>query len=71
MRRAAQSTVDALMYALRHGISALDNPNNLRRIGGLDDVQLRTCFKQLLHRTVAPSWSEPDVEVLANIWKNL
>ena len=69
MRRAAQSTVDALMYALRHGISALDKPDNLHRLRDLDDQQLRTCVVQLLKQTAA--WTQDEVGVLVATWKKL
>jgi hypothetical protein len=70
-RHAAQSTIDALMYALRSGITALEKPDNLRRLGELDDAQLRTCVGQLLKRTVAPSWTQDEVGVLIATRKRL
>jgi len=66
-----QSVVDALMYALRGGISAFDKPDNLRRLGKLDDAQLRDVAAQLLKRTVAPSWAVDEVGVLIALRKTL
>jgi hypothetical protein len=66
-----QSVVDALMYALRGGISAFDKPDNLRRLSKLDDTQLRDVAAQLLKRTVAPSWAVDEVGVLIALRKTL
>jgi hypothetical protein len=70
-RPAAQSTIDALMYVLRSGITALEKPDNLRRLGELDDAQLRACVGQLLKRSVAPSWTQDEVGVLIASRKRL
>ena len=47
---AAQSTVDALMYALRRGLGALEDGRNLLRLGELDDAQMRECVIALQKR---------------------
>jgi hypothetical protein len=67
--RVEQSVVDALMYALRSGISALDKPDNLHRLRDLDDEQLRTCVVQLLKQTAA--WTQDEVGVFVATRKKL
>src|SRR5262245_58100587 len=39
--RAADSTVEALMFSLRSGLAALANPDTLRRLSELSDAQAR------------------------------
>jgi len=45
--RAAESTVEALVYDLReHGLDALKRPGNARRLSDLSDEQLATVNKR-------------------------
>jgi hypothetical protein len=68
---AAQSTIDALLYSLRQGVSVLTRDDVLRRLSLLDDQQLMEVVVLLQKRRLFPAWSKHDVAVLANVWKNL
>jgi hypothetical protein len=67
---AAQSTIDALLYSLRQGVAALRRDDVLHRLGELDDRQITEVVVLLQKRKLFPAWSEHDVTVLANVWKN-
>jgi hypothetical protein len=64
--RAAQSTVEALMYSLRNGVSALARPDVLRRLAELSDAQVREIATRVLKfkAHIAPAWTSEDVRVL-------
>jgi hypothetical protein len=64
--RAAYSTVKALMFSLRSGIRALGDPNTMRRLSELSDVQLREVAVrvQKFKPHIAPAWTAQDVSVL-------
>jgi hypothetical protein len=64
--RAAEATVEALMFSLRNGIAALSRPDTLRRLSELSDVQLRHVAVRLqkFKPEIAKPWSPEDVEVL-------
>jgi hypothetical protein len=68
---AAQSTVDALLYSLRHGVDALTRGDVQRRLGELDDKQMMEVAVLLQKRKLFPAWTEHEVAVLANVWKKL
>jgi hypothetical protein len=68
---AAKSTLDALMYALRRGISALNDGSNMRRLAELDGMQMRDVVIQLQNRTVAKSWTEDEVAALVAVRNGL
>lgn len=63
--RAAASTVEALMLILRAGTGALSRPNVLRRLGELDDQQLRDVMVRL--QKIVLAWTPEQVKVLAAI----
>jgi hypothetical protein len=67
--RAAGSTVEALMYSLRAGVSALGKPETLGRLSELDDAQLREVVVRLqqFQPQIAPAWSADDIAVLITI----
>lgn len=67
---AANSTVDALMAALRGGAKALARDDVQRRVAALDERQMHDCCKELQHRNsnVAKSWTEDEVEKLVATW---
>jgi uncharacterized protein YjiS (DUF1127 family) len=64
--RAAEATVEALMFSLRNGIAALSKLDTLRRLSELSDAQLRDVAVRLqkFKVEIAKPWSSADVEVL-------
>jgi hypothetical protein len=64
--RAAEATVEALMFSLRAGIIALSKPDTLLRLSELSDVQLRHVAVRLqkFKPEIAKRWPPEDVEVL-------
>jgi hypothetical protein len=71
-RRTANTTIEALMYALRRGGTALADPNNARRLSELSEAQLHGLCARLqnLKPTIARPWSAEEVEALVAIWWN-
>ena len=67
---AASSTVDALMYSLRRGASALALNHVQRRLAELNDEQMRSACAQLLNRdpNVARSWTPGEIEYFVLAW---
>jgi hypothetical protein len=65
-KRAAEMTVEALMYSLRKGVGTLGEPNTLGRLSELDDAQLRlvTVRLQKFKFEIAAPWTAEDVEIL-------
>jgi hypothetical protein len=70
--RAAESTVEALMFSLRRGPDALADQNTLRRLSELSE-QLLTVMTRLqkFKPHIAPAWTPEQVEALAIIRKKL
>jgi len=73
---AAQSMVDALMYSLRRGLSALSQSDplhrdTLRRLSELNKDQLRECCERLQTRKpeIGPAWSKDELTKLLQVWK--
>jgi hypothetical protein len=67
--RAAQSTVEALMFSLRSGgINALDEPNTQRRISELSEEQLHEVGARLQALKIARAWTAEDIEQLVETW---
>jgi hypothetical protein len=64
--RAAEATVEALMFSLRNGIAARGKPDTLRRLSELSDLQLRDVAVRLqkFKAEIAKPWPPEDVEVL-------
>jgi hypothetical protein len=64
--RAANFTVEAMMYSLRNGVDALGRPDTLRRVSQLSDAQTREVAVrvQKFGPHIAPAWTPEDVEVL-------
>src|SRR5262249_23748811 len=69
--RAAESTVEALMFSLRRGINELTQPSTLRRLSTLDEYQLEdVCLcVQAFQQRIAPAWSAADVDLLISAWR--
>jgi hypothetical protein len=71
LRRAAASTVEALMFGLRDGIEAFPaNPDTLRQLSELSEEQLRAVCERLQNFKfhIAPAWSAEEVRALVDIW---
>jgi hypothetical protein len=69
--RAAQSTVEALMYSLRErGTKALEEPDTKRRITQLSEQQLHEVGGRLqrLKPEIAKPWSPDEVRLLLAAW---
>jgi hypothetical protein len=64
--RAADSTVEALMYSLRCGITALGHSETVRRLSKLSDAQMREVAVrvQKFKPHIAPAWSAEEVQIL-------
>ena len=71
--RAAGSTVDALVFALRDGIDALKDRSNQRRLGELDDKQMGEVAArvQKFMPHIAPAWTSADVKALISLRSEL
>ena len=71
--RAAQTTVEALMFSLRDGVGALSRPDTLRRLSELDDLQLREVVVRLLQfkTEIAEPWTPEEVEILLAVRRKL
>jgi len=72
-RPTPQATIDALMYALRGGLAAFDDPSNLDR--------LRRCYPHAMRQVATrlqdwkgkrvawlPVWPDDDIETLVKLW---
>ena len=66
-RGTAQSTVDAVMFALRRGFACFDDPGNLDRLRRCDV----DAMEQIAARLIALGWQDDDVEKLAEVWSAL
>jgi hypothetical protein len=69
--RAAQTTVEALMYSLRErGTKALAEPDTKRRIGELSEEQLHEVGGRLqrLKPEIAKPWTPDEVRSLLAAW---
>jgi hypothetical protein len=71
--RAATSTVEALMYALRSGVETLGQRNTQSRISELSDEQVIDVMVRLqkFKREIAPAWTPKQVEILAAVRNKL
>jgi hypothetical protein len=72
--RAADASVGALMFGFRsRGVSALEEPDTLRRLSQLSDGQLREVAVRLqkLKPEIAPAWTPEWLEVLAIVRSKL
>jgi hypothetical protein len=65
-KRAADSTLEALMFSLRAGVGALSHPDALRRLSELNDTQFRDVAVRLqkFKPAIAPAWVPEEVRVL-------
>jgi hypothetical protein len=70
------STIEALAYALRRGLSCLDDPSNRDRLGRCDNAAMKEIVSRLRSwkaRNAAwlPAWSDVDIGKLAKAWRTL
>jgi hypothetical protein len=76
---AAATTVEALAYQLRGGVSALREPSALRRISDLNESQIHEIAQRLTKERWGkaepgrqpkrvPPWQPDEIEVLISIW---
>jgi hypothetical protein len=79
--RTPQSTVDALLYVLRRGLSCLSDPANQERLSRCDEAAIRTIAAELLTwpgqtrkgepRPWLPAWAPDDAGKLVDAWNAL
>jgi hypothetical protein len=72
-RPTPEVTVEALMLALRRGVSALTKPDTQRRLSDLDESQLEViCLRvQAFQPGIVERWSTDDVGLLISAWRKL
>jgi hypothetical protein len=71
-KRAAESTVEALMFSLQQrGFGALDEPDTRRRLSELDDEQVIEGGDRLLKPKTAKAWTADEVQVLMRLREKL
>ena len=70
---APATTVEALMFSLRRGVSELTQPDTLRRLSKLDGGQIEDVCRrvQAFQPRIAPAWSADDVDLLISAWRKL
>lgn len=70
MRKAAASTVEALIYSLRSGIDALARNDVQERLGRTDEKQLHEiCARvQSFKPHIAKPWTDDEAERLVTMW---
>jgi hypothetical protein len=71
--RAAESTVEALMFSLRSGVVVLGEASTQRRLAELSDKQMREVAVrvQKFKPEIAAAWKPEDVEILITVWSKL
>jgi hypothetical protein len=71
--RTAASTIDALLYALRRGIEALNEGHNMQRLGELSDEQMFEVCVLLQKRKppIGSAWTAEEIEALSAIRNEL
>jgi hypothetical protein len=70
---APQTTVEALMFAMRSGAKALSESSNQRSLKELTEVQLHeVCARlQKVKSNIARAWTSAEIEGLVTIWAEL
>jgi hypothetical protein len=71
--RAAASTVEALLYSLRAGGTALACPHARRRLAELAEARLHEVSARLqtFQPKIARAWTPIEVELLVAVWSDL
>lgn len=75
-RKTAPSTIDALLYELRSGLSCLEDDGAVGRLRCCDGYAIRTIAAELLtwkgrNEPCLPPWTEDDVAGLVDVWEAL
>lgn len=72
-KRAAESTVKALLHSLRRGTQALTNRDTIDRLRQLNEPQLHVVLQRLrrFKPEIAPAWGDDDIAVLTDVWLRL
>jgi hypothetical protein len=70
------STIEALMFGLRRGLSCLDEPGNRARLARCDASAMKQIAARLLNlkelsNGARPDWSRADVEKLVALWESV
>jgi hypothetical protein len=70
------STIEALMYALRRGLSCVDDPANRDRLRSCDDAAMKEVIARLRSwksRNVdwLRPWTDEDMAKLIKVWRTL
>jgi hypothetical protein len=70
-RPASQGLIDALVYALRRGVSELIRPDTQQRLAALAEDQLELVCRRVqdFKSRIAPAWSADDVGLLISAWR--
>jgi hypothetical protein len=61
------TTIEALIYGFRRGLSCLDDPGNRDRLRRCDGVAMREIVQRLINR----GWPDHDIEKLFAMWELL
>jgi hypothetical protein len=69
--RAPASTLEALIFSLRRGVTELTKPDRQRRLAALEENQLEAaCLRlQAFQPKIAEPWSPDDVDLLISAWR--
>jgi hypothetical protein len=70
------STIEALLFVLRHGLTRLDDPGNRSRLAACDDVAMTEISRRLLNaktlsNNARPNWPRDDVTTLITKWRTV
>jgi hypothetical protein len=70
-RSEPEATIDAFVYSLRRGVSALAEPDTQRRLSALDRDQLKDVCRrvQAFKSGIAEPWSTDAVAILISAWR--
>jgi hypothetical protein len=73
VRRAAASTVEALVYGLREGIEKISEGERMRRLSELSEAQLCEVCERLqnFRPDIATPWTAQQVKSLVGIWRRV
>lgn len=79
--RTPASTIDALLYGLRRGLSCLSDPGNRERLSRCDEAAIRKIATELMTwpgktkdgkpRPWLPAWEKDDIAKLLGVWRTV
>jgi tRNA A37 N6-isopentenylltransferase MiaA len=67
---AAATTVEAVMFGLRRGVGALQEPATRRRLSELNEEQVCEVYRRVQQFKHAPAWTEADADSLLDLWND-